>query len=93
MLQFTCDITHNLKTSIERIYPIKPSSKMTCVEIGSFEGRGSILICDYLCMNDDSKLYCIDPLDDEYVKGDDKMAFWNSACVGQLSKFRNNISF
>jgi len=93
MLNFSCDITRNLRTSLEIIYPVKPSSKMICVEVGSFEGRGSILICDYLCTNADSKLYCIDPLDDEYVKGDEKMAFWNSACVGQLSKFRNNISY
>ncbi len=93
MLEFTCDITTNLRNSLTKIYPVKPSSKMACVEIGSFEGRGSILICDYLCMNEHSKLYCIDPLDDEYVKGNENMAFWNSACVGQLSKFRNNISF
>ena len=93
MLKFSCDITRNLRTSLEIIYPVKPSSKMICVEVGSFEGRGSILICDHLCMNAESKLYCIDPLDDEYVKGDEKMAFWNSACVGQLAKFRNNISF
>ena len=93
MLQFSCDITTNLRTSLDRIYPVKPSSTMTCVEIGAFEGRGSILICNHLCKNADSKLYCIDPLDDEYVKGDEKMAFWNSACAGQLSKFRNNISF
>lgn len=92
MTYFTCDITHNLKASIEKIYGNKPSDKMVCVEIGAFEGRGSILICDYLCQNEDSKIYCIDPFDDEYVKGNDKMAFWNHACNGQLARFRHNVS-
>jgi predicted O-methyltransferase YrrM len=64
--------------------------KMTCVEVGSFEGRGSILIHNYLCSNDASKLYCIDPFDDVYVKGNEKLAFWDSACNGQYGRFKHN---
>jgi len=66
--------------------------KMTCVEIGSFEGRGSIAICNMLCQNENSILYCIDPFDDEYVKGNESMNFWNSACNGQLDRFRTNTA-
>jgi hypothetical protein len=63
---------------------------MTCVEIGSFEGGGSIVIVRNLCQHKDSKLFCIDPFDDEYVKGDSRLAFWNYACKGQRARFYNN---
>jgi predicted O-methyltransferase YrrM len=65
---------------------------MKCVEIGSFEGRGSIVITDKLCGHKDSVLYCIDPFDDEYVKGNKSMAFWNYACNGQYTKFKHNTA-
>jgi hypothetical protein len=88
---FTCDITSNLFSSIDAIYPKLPTGPMTCVEIGSFEGRGSLLIAQLLCKHEHSKLYCIDPLDDDYVKGDERMAFWNHACEGQRARFYNNV--
>ena len=40
---------------------------MICLEIGSFEGRGSLLIHECCCNNEKSILYCVDPWDDEYV--------------------------
>jgi hypothetical protein len=87
---YSCDLTGALKKSLNFLYPIQPHSVMKCVEIGSFEGRGSVLIHDYLCKNKDSILYCIDPFDDEYVKGNDKMSFWDHACNGQYFKFKSN---
>jgi hypothetical protein len=30
-------------------------------------------------------------LDDEYVKGDERLAFWNHACKGQRGRFYNNV--
>jgi len=89
---YSCDLTHNLKKNLKFLYPIKPDSVMKCVEIGSFEGKGSILINNHLCNNNNSILYCIDPFDNEYVKGNDKMAFWNNACNGQYIRFKNNTS-
>jgi len=89
-LQVTQDLTHELVKSLKTIYPDDVLIPMTCVEIGAFEGKGSILIAERLCKNSESKLYCIDPLDDEYVKGDDRLAFWNHACVGQKARFMNN---
>lgn len=82
--------TDNLINSLKLLYPIIPQTKIICAEIGSFEGEGSIIINNYLCNNFESKLYCIDPFDDEYVKGNKNMSFWNSACNGQLNRFRNN---
>jgi len=90
---YSCDLTSSLKESLRYLYPqIKDYPVMKCVEIGSFEGRGSVLLHDHLCKNKDSILYCIDPFDDEYVKGNDKMAFWNDACNGQYIKFKTNTS-
>jgi len=89
-MQVTGDMTHNLKTSLKQIFKGEISSKMLCVEIGSFEGLGSIAINDYLCNNSESVLYCIDPFDDEYVKGNKQTAFWNYACKGQKGRFYNN---
>ena len=89
---FSCDLTTNLRQSLNYLYPTKPADAMKCVEIGSFEGRGSILINDMLCKNKESILYCIDPFDDEYVKGNAKMAFWDYACNGQYAKFKTNTA-
>jgi predicted O-methyltransferase YrrM len=89
-MSYTQDLTGNLEHSVNVLYPQIPNEQMTCVEIGSFEGRGSILLHRYLCSNSNSKLYCIDPFDDEYVKGNQKMAFWDHACKGQLQRFSNN---
>ena len=88
---FTCDITPTLFASIDELYEKLPTGPMTCVEIGSFEGRGSLLIAQLLCKHEDSRLYCIDPFDDEYVKGDERMAFWDHACKGQKARFYNNV--
>jgi predicted O-methyltransferase YrrM len=89
---FTHDMTVNLRPNMALLYETKPEHAMTCVEIGSYEGCGSIFIIDYLCKHKDSILYCIDPFDNEYVKGSEKMAFWNSACNGQYDRFKHNTS-
>jgi predicted O-methyltransferase YrrM len=89
---FTCDFTHALKKSLGFLYPTKPEEVMKCVEIGSFEGKGSIVIMDTLCKNKNSVLYCIDPFDDEYVKDNEAMSFWNNACNGQHSRFKHNTA-
>lgn len=87
---FTIDLTKTFNESLSILYPNDPDEVMKCVEIGSFEGKGSILIYNRLCKNNDSILYCIDPFDDEYVKNNSKMAFWNHACNGQYNRFKHN---
>lgn len=89
-MPFTKDLTCLLRESLNTIWPEPPSNPLICVEIGSFEGRGSIVISQKLCSIPGSKLYCIDPFDDEYVKGNNKLAFWNYACKGQKEKFYHN---
>ena len=42
MSDFTCDFTGNLKNSLNSLFKEFKENKMVCVEIGSFEGRGSI---------------------------------------------------
>jgi len=91
-MSYTVDLTQLLYKSLTVLYPKHTIGKMTCVEIGSFEGKGSILIQSLLCSNAESKLYCIDPFDDEYVKGDAKMAFWDFACKGQKHRFYSNTA-
>jgi len=89
---YTCNLTNDLHKSLDLLYPVRPEGVMKCVEIGSFEGRGSVLIYNNLCKHTDSRLYCIDPFDDEYVKGNDTLAFWNNACNGQYGRFKYNTS-
>jgi predicted O-methyltransferase YrrM len=87
---FTLNLTQKLNESLTILYPKNTEEVMKCVEIGSFEGKGSILIHNKLCKNKDSVLYCIDPFDNEYVKNNKKMAFWNHACNGQYKRFKYN---
>jgi len=89
-MSYTVDLTNNLTKSLDTIYKEAPTGPMLCVEIGAFEGRGSRMIAERLCKNPLSKLYCMDPLDDVYVKGDDRLAFWNGACKGQKGRFYEN---
>lgn len=89
-MSFTKDLTRLLRQSLDIIWPDSPSNPLICVEIGSFEGRGSIVISQKLCSIPGSIVYCIDPFDDEYVKGNNKLAFWNYACKGQKEKFYHN---
>ena len=86
----TVDLTQHLRNNLKQLYLNNPDHKLICVEIGSFEGIGSILIHDTLCNNESSQLFCIDPFDDEYVKGSKEMSFWNSACKGQKERFHHN---
>jgi len=86
----TIDLTNHLQISLRKLYNTIPAYDMNCVEIGSFEGIGSILIHETLCKNKNSRLYCIDPFDDEYVKGNEQLSFWNHACNGQKGRFYNN---
>ena len=89
---FTCDYSGPLQDNLPRLYPTIPQEIMKCVEIGSFEGKGSIIINDRLCKNKESILYCIDPFHDEYVRGNPLMAFWDHACVGQYGRFKENTA-
>ena len=68
------------------------TTRFTAVEIGCFEGKGSLLMASRLCSHPESRLYCIDPWDDVYIKTDDRLSTpkINGMCVGQYGRFIHN---
>ena len=84
---YTVNWSQELAKSLHRLYPKNVTEKMVCVEIGSFEGRGSNLIYDKLCQHPESILYCIDPWNDTYEKCPD----FNKYLNGQYLRFLSNI--
>lgn len=82
------DWTENLTKSIKKIFPILPSYKLNCVEIGSFEGRGSNIIVENLCRHSDSRLFCIDHWEDTYFQGE--KSNFDSITTGQWQRFVEN---
>jgi len=63
---------------------------LICLEIGSFEGQGSITIHNNMCKHPESRLYCIDPWDDVYVKGSSNYTDIDNLFINQYEKFINN---
>ena len=66
---------------------------MACAEIGAFIGEGSLLIETHLCSSHpDSRLYCVDPWDDTYVREDPSgvLKDFDWLCKGQHDKFLTN---
>ncbi len=84
------DFSGNLLNSLKTLFPHPITQKMTCVEVGCFEGQGSMILCKKLCTQSESILICIDPFDEEYVKGSKEMSFWDNACKGQYERFVQN---
>jgi len=83
-----------LAKALADVYPDVINEPITCAEIGSFEGRGSRLIHDHLCQHPDSRLYCIDPWDDVYVKQgeDSKFKVIDHIFQGQYQRFIANTA-
>lgn len=63
---------------------------MTCVEIGSFEGLGSLLIREHLCNTSGSRLYCIDHWEDHYGSESETLKKYDKDFVGQYQRFVHN---
>jgi len=84
----------HIANSIKAAYPTVPPTEgpMTCVEIGSFEGRGSLIIADFLCTHPESKLYCIDPWEDCYTADVPQFKDLDHKFKGQLGRFQANTS-
>jgi predicted O-methyltransferase YrrM len=81
----------NLEKSVRRIFNTLPTHPMNVVEVGCFEGFGTIKLIDLLCSNKSSKVVCVDPFDDMYVKGIDEFSDIDPIFCGQYDKFINNI--
>lgn len=84
--------SNGLALSLNKLYPDPVTRPMKIAEIGCFEGFGTQKIYSKLCSNELSKLYCIDPWDDVYVK--DSTIFnnfeGNHWFNNQFAKFQNN---
>lgn len=91
-MEFTQNWTPNLETSLRTLFPNPVKTPFHCVEIGCFEGKGSLLIASELCGHPESRLYCIDPWDDVYIKSDERLSTpkINGLCVGQYDRFIHN---
>jgi predicted O-methyltransferase YrrM len=87
---FTIDWSNGLKVTLNRLYPTRIDVKMTCLEIGSFEGKGSLMIIDKLCSNPESKLVCVDPWEDVYVKDKNEYKNIDHFFVNQYGRFISN---
>ena len=91
MPEFTQNWSNSIEGSIRKCYPAGvPSDRMNVVEIGSFEGRGSLILERQLCLHPDSVLYCIDPWDDGYVKGKSETKDLDPLFKGQYQRFIEN---
>lgn len=87
---FTQNWSSSLPQSIQIAFPVLPNDRMACVEVGSFEGRGSMIIADALCKHLDSRLYCIDPWDDAYTVNVEKFKDLDHYFKGQYERFIHN---
>jgi hypothetical protein len=92
-LRFTQDWSGELRRGIRRAFGRrKLRRQMTCVEIGSFEGRGTRFIVERLCQHKNSRLICIDPWEDCYVKGNDAFRDEDHFFTGQYARFAHNTT-
>jgi len=63
---------------------------MQCIEIGCFEGYGTHKIHELFCSHAESRITCIDPWDDVYVKDKLEFADIDPIFANQYSTFVNN---
>jgi len=89
-MPFVTDWSSALRENLPLLYPDPPMTPMTCLEIGSFEGAGSVFIASLLCSHPESRLYCVDPWDDVYSKKDDRHSIFDNECNGQYGRFVEN---
>jgi predicted O-methyltransferase YrrM len=87
---FTQNWTTHLTDSINKSYTEVPIRMMVCLEVGSFEGRGALMIEKILCQHDASRVYCVDPWEDLYVKGDNRFNSIDKLFAGQYDRFLQN---
>lgn len=92
MPHFTQNWSDAIGGSIDRCYPVVPEGPMTIVEIGSFEGRGSLVLHERLCSHPDSKLICIDPWQDSYVENFTPFQNLDPLFKGQWARFKENTA-
>lgn len=88
--QFTQNWSNAISGSIDRCYPVVPDGPLTVVEVGSFEGRGTLVLHERLCKHPDSVLICIDPWLDSYVENFAPFQNLDPLFKGQWARFQAN---
>lgn len=81
----------NLENSFNKIFNHPLKTKNNIIEIGCFEGYGTLKLHTLLGTHPDSKIICIDPWDDCYVKNKNEFCDIDHLFIGQYDKFLNNI--
>lgn len=91
MPNFTQNWSNAIRGSVAKCFPEVPTDRpLTIVEIGSFEGRGSLALHELLCKHPDSKVLCIDPWDDGYVANFTPFQNLDPLFRGQFARFQQN---
>jgi len=80
----------NLQNSVNKIYDKLPTHPMNVIEIGCFEGYGTLKLSEMFCTNQLSTITCVDPFEDVYVKGNTEFSDIDPIFIGQYDKFVNN---
>lgn len=89
--RLTEDWSGGLKSSLPALFPTTVDRPFKILEIGCFEGRGTLAFLDRLCQHPDSKVYCVDPWADVYVKGRKEFSEFDSYFKEQYSRFLFNV--
>ena len=80
----------SLENSFNKLFSNPVQSKQTIIEIGCFEGYGTLKLHSLLGTHPESKIICVDPWDDCYVKNNEIFAEIDPLFVGQYDKFIQN---
>jgi predicted O-methyltransferase YrrM len=82
----------NLQNSFHRIFNNIITTPTNIIEIGCFEGYGTLKLHELLGTHPNSKITCIDPWDDVYVKGNSEFSDIDPIFVNQYNTFMKNTS-
>jgi predicted O-methyltransferase YrrM len=88
---FTADWTSPLEQSLTQLFHADITTEMKCIEVGCFEGKGSLLILNKLCSHPNSQLYCIDHWENTYILENNTYSTEiNNYFIGQYERFKSN---
>jgi hypothetical protein len=88
-MPFTQDWSSSLYHNLRKCYTYPVQTKMTCLEVGCFEGLGTNHINEFLCLANDSIIYCVDPWEDRYAEQFFQEGL-DAKFVGQYQRFLEN---
>ena len=84
---FSNDWTQNLTQTLDKFFPEHEKRPVKILEIGCFEGRGTLLLLNKFCQHPGSVVHCVDPLEDRYVRDRREFKGLDPLFVGQRERF------